>query len=320
MGWLRRFQQWLFRYGDDRGTVVLSQRRIFILPTGFGIAYAFCLAVMLLAAINYGLSLGHALVFLLVGIGLVAMLETFRGLFGLAIDGGRPTPVFAGGTARFPLHLSNRGKAPRVGLRFSAGSGDVDATLAAGARATVDVPVHAPRRGWLRAGRITLDTRYPLGLFRAWSYLQPATRCLVYPRPLARPRPQPPAEADRADETGSTSGREDFAGLRARQPSDPPRHVAWKAAARTDARAPLQVKQFSGGGRTECWLDWHTLPEGLDEETRLSVLAGWVLDADARGERYGLRIPGRKLEPADGSGQRDACLEALALFGLPADG
>lgn len=319
MGWQHRFQQWLFRHGDDVGPVVLTQRRIFILPTRFGFAFAFSLAVMLVAAINYSLSLGHALVFLLAGIGLITMLHTFNDLAGLVITAGRPEPVFAGEVARFPLHLENPGDEPRVALNFSASGEAVAANVFANAQAVVAVPVAATRRGRLVPGRITLDTCFPLGLFRAWSYLQPTVACLVYPRPLVWPLP-PAADATRPGETGGDSGREDFAGLRTRQPSDSPRHVAWKAAARTDARTPLLVKEFAGGGATERWLDWDALPGNLDLETRLSVLAGWVLAAHGEGLRYGLRLPERTIGPASGPPQRDACLETLALFGTPPDG
>ena len=48
------------------------------------------------------------------------------------------------------------------------------------------------RRGWCQAGRITIETRYPLGLFRAWSYWQPAMSALVYPRPAGGHLEAPP--------------------------------------------------------------------------------------------------------------------------------
>ena len=43
--------------------------------------------------------------------------------------------------------------------------------------------------GWLPLGRVMLETRFPLGLFRAWSYIEPDARCLVYPRPERSPLP-----------------------------------------------------------------------------------------------------------------------------------
>lgn len=91
------FQRWLFRlYGPEAAPIVLRQRRIYVLPTGAGLAYAVALGFMLIGAINYNLSLGYALVFLLAGLGLVTLLHTFRNLVQLEISPGRTEPVFAG--------------------------------------------------------------------------------------------------------------------------------------------------------------------------------------------------------------------------------
>lgn len=309
-------RRWLFRLGrEERLPIVLTQRRVFILPTAGGLAYAGVLCLMLIGAINYNLSLGHALVFLLAGLGLVAMVHTFRNLAGLSIMPGRAEPVFAGETARFPLYLANHRREARCALacRFQERAAATVRVPADGA-ARVDIPCPTDRRGWLDPGRIVIETRYPLGLFRAWSYPSPALLCLVYPRPERRPLPPPTPVADPGPTRGA-AGREDFAGLRMRQPADSPRHVAWKAVARNVEAYPLLVKHFAGGAGEELWLDWELTAAEGDPETRLSILAGWVLSADAAQLAYGLGLPGRTLPPASGGKHRDACLEALALHG-----
>ncbi len=313
------FKDWLFRWQRSDGTapIVLGQRRIFILPTRAGLVYAAALAVMLVGAINYNLALGHALVFLLAGLGVVGMIHAFRNLAGLGIQGGRCEPVFAGETAHFPLHLENDRPQPRLALELQAGEGaPVRCDVPAGGRADVALPVPASRRGWLPLPRVRLETRYPLGLFVAWSYPRPALACLVYPQPVDTPLP-PPRPAAHRGEHGGDAGREDFAGLRQRQAADSPRHVAWKAVARAPADSPLLVKEFSGGARAELWLDWQRLPDGADAETRLSVLAGWILAAEAARLPYGLALPGLTLDPDCGDAHRRRCLEALALFPAP---
>lgn len=310
-----RLGQWLFRFGrDEYLPIVLSQRRIFILPTRAGLLFAAALAVMQIGAINYNLSLGHALVFLLCGLGMASMVHTFRNLFALRLKPGRAEAVFAGETARFPLFIENQSPETRVALDFSFGAvAGVSADIPAQGSATVLIPYPTTRRGRLDPGRITLSTRYPLGLFRAWSYPHPPLLCVVYPQPLASPFPPPAPLADKGYRQGD-SGHEDFTGLRERQPSDPPRHIAWKAVAR-DPHRPLLIKQFAGGADEELWLDWTLTPADGDPELRISILAGWVLAAEARGARYGLSIPGRRLEPAQGHAHRTSCLEALALYG-----
>lgn len=305
----------LFRRGPDRQLpIVLTQRRIYILPAATGFAFAGVLLVMLIGAINYNLGLGHALVFLLAGLGLVSMVHTFRNLAGLSVAPGRVEPVFAGETARFPLHLANARDEPRraLSLRF-AGNDAVAADIPGGGQAQVLLPFHTGRRGRIAPGRIVLETNYPLGLFRAWSHPYPPFHCLVYPTPLPRPLPPPIPVAEPGASAG-IGGQEDFAGLRLRHPADSPRHIAWKAVARNVEAYPHLVKHFAGGAGEELWLDWELL-DGEDEETRLSVLAGWVLAAETAQLAYGLALPGRRIDPARGNAHRAACLEALALHG-----
>jgi uncharacterized protein (DUF58 family) len=106
-------------------------------------------------------------------------------------------------------------------------------------------------------------------------------------------------------------GEEDFAGLRSFHRGDSPRNVAWKAYARS---GQLLAKQFSGADTSSQWFDFDDVGEA-DVERRLTILTRWIIDADRRGEDYGLRLPGLAFPPAHGSAQRLTCLEALALFG-----
>lgn len=312
----QRFWQRLFRIArDERLPIILTRRRIFILPTGTGLLFALLLAVMLTGAINYNLGLGHALVFLLAGLGIVAMIHTFRNLVGLRLTPGRAEPVFAGEVACFQLHLQNTRKQTRCALNFAFGKqpgSTVD--VPANGLSSVSIPCPAPRRGRLDPGPVTLSSRYPLGLFRAWSYPHPRLSCLVYPQALDTPLPAAAPSGPSAHRQGDR-GQEDFAGLRARQPSDPTRHIAWKTAARDTADRPLLIKQFAGGAQEELWLDWSCAAADGDTEKRLSILAGWVLAADRQQLRYGLCLPGCALQPAQGRAHYDACLEALALHG-----
>lgn len=315
MRFAARVGQWLFRHRrDEPSPIVLRQRRIFILPSGAGVLYGLVLGVMLVGAINYNLSLGHALVFLLAGLGLVAMVHAFRNLVGLQLSAARAAPVFAGEIARFPVHVVNLRRQPRRALVFAFGrTPGVVLDVAAQERATAEIPYPATVRGRLAPGRITLSTGYPLGLFRAWSYPHPALSCIVYPYPLMTPLPLPEPVVVGGQRQGA-GGQEDFSGLRQRQLADPPRHIAWKAAARDLADRPLLVKQFAGGAAEELWLDWSSTPVDPGVETRLSILAGWVLAAAESQACYGLRLPGCEVAPGQGGGHRDACLEALALF------
>jgi uncharacterized protein (DUF58 family) len=76
----------------------------------------------------------------------------------------------------------------------------------------------------------------------------------------------------------------------------------------------MLTKQFSGRANTELWLDWQATQDTLGIEGRLSRLARWVIDANAAGLSFGLRLPGVTVPPAPGDAQHDRCLGALAMF------
>jgi uncharacterized protein (DUF58 family) len=312
----QRFNTWLFRPKIDSGTVVLTQRRIFILPTRQGLAMALLLVLMLLGDINYSLSLGYVLTFLLAMMAVVSMLHAFRNLAHLEVRAGRAEPVFSGQTARFSLHFRNPGALDRYQLVLRHENGGTVNFDAPGRRETeVAFPLAASRRGWLAPGRLTLYTEFPLGLFHAWSYLHFDTRCLVYPKPLDEAA-LPPGDAPDGAGRRNVAGDDDFAGLRVYTAGDAMPRIAWKAYARERG---LQVKQFAMQVGEELWLDFAAAPEP-DTEGKLARMARWVLDAEAQGLRYGLKLPDGELPPGGGPAHRDECLRRIALFGLPQQG
>jgi uncharacterized protein (DUF58 family) len=305
--------RWLFQLrGPQTGAIVLAQRRVFILPTRQGLTFAAMLMLMLLGSINYNLSLGFVLTFLLAAMGVNAMVHTFRNLANLRITAGRAQAVFAGDIAHFTVHIENGTAMPRYSIGLTHDRKDavfVDVPARSSAAAVIGLP--APRRGLLRPGRMTLYTRYPLGLFRAWAYLELDMQCIVYPRPAYPGLALPPAESSARPGAEHGRGQEDFSGLRQYHLGDSPRHIAWKVAARDRG---LLTKQFSGRSDTELWLDWALLPAHMGMEEKLSQLARWVLDAHASGLSYGLRLPGKTVDMALAEAQRERCLEALALY------
>lgn len=318
-----RFIRWALRVRPPEPTpIVLSQRRVYVLPTRAGLGFSVALIVILLGAMNYNLSLGYGLVFLLAGLGVVTILHTFRNLAQLVIRPGRSEPVFAGEPACFELVLDNQRIEPRPALLFTPFmSPDEPQEVDAGAQGSTPVTLSLPtqRRGWLELPRITVSTMWPLGLIRAWSYLSPAMRVLVYPHPASQVPPIPMGDDTGQGTTRDGSGRDDFAGLRGHQITDPPRHVAWKAVAR-QPDGPLLTKLFSGAAAQRVWLHWNTLPDDLSLEDRLSILCRWMLDAEAAGLVWGVRLPALHIEPGSGPAHLAQGLHGLALYGLDGGG
>jgi uncharacterized protein (DUF58 family) len=299
--------------GAARKEIVLAQRRVFMLPTRAGLVFGVVLILMLAGSINYGLSLGFILTFLLASVGITTILHTFRNIAGLRIVPARTHAVFAGEVAQFHVSISNRSRTDRHSVGFMGEKAEVtwlDVPHESAVIATAAIP--ALRRGLLRPGRLTLFSRFPLGLFQAWSYIDLGLECLVYPRPAAPGVPLPHEGASACEGFDTGQGLEDFSGLRQYQPGDAPRHIAWKAAAR-DQR--LLTKQFAGGsGKGELRLGLDQVPPNLALEEKLSLLTRWVLDAHGAGHAYALDLRSVIVPAGRGELHRDRCLEALALF------
>lgn len=316
----QKFRVWLFRPQIESGTVTLTQRRIFIIPTRQGFALAFVLVLMLLGDINYNLSLGYVLTFVLTMMGVMSMLHAFRNLAHLEIRAGHAEAVFSGETAHFLLHFNNRNKLSRYQLClvktgesfWSTPPSALSFDVLEQQNCEVAFPLPAVQRGWLTMSRLTLYTEFPLGLFHAWSYLHFDTRCLVYPKPLSE-APLPFGHAPDGMGKRTMAGDEDFAGLRKYTVGDALPRIDWKAYARERG---LQVKQFSTPLGEELWLDYADTQDRNDEE-KLAHMTRWVVDAEAQGLHYGLRLPDGELPSSNGIAQRDECLRRLALFNLP---
>jgi len=293
-------------------SAILSNKRIFVLPTRQGAIFFAILVLMLLGAMNYSNSMAFVLTFWLGSVSLVSLLYTYRNLIKLEIKLAGAEPCFAGGHAIFNLLLNNTQSRQRfdIGIQNSTG---ITSTTSVGSEGytQISLAVPAPRRGRLRLGRVTLSSCYPLGLFRAWAYVDIEAETLVYPRPADHaPLPQTGQGSGERMET-TEEGSDDFHGFRSYQAGDSPRHIYWKALARGQG---LMTKQFQRHQSPELWFDW-TDTRGADIETRLSQLCRWLLDGDSQQQRFGLRLPGVVLAPAQGKDQLDQCLAQLALFG-----
>jgi uncharacterized protein (DUF58 family) len=308
-----RIGDWIFPpKGPEIGPVALGQRRVYILPTRGGLMFGITILLMLIGSINYNLSLGYVLVFLLAGNGMVSMLHTWRNLARIALRPGKAAPVFAGELAGFRVQVENPGSLARMSLAVQLpGQQPEYFDVAAGGSKEVEARTPAVMRGRLYPGRFRIFTIYPLGLFYAWAIVDLDMHCVIYPKPEPGNISLPPAQAASGEGSATGTGEEDFAGLRTFRPGDSPRRIAWKAFARNEI---FLSKQFSGSAAAELWLDFGDIPNALGVEAKLSRLARWVIESEAAGLRYGLRLPGSEYDPDSGALHRDRCLQALALY------
>ncbi len=231
-----RFQQlrarWWRLLPSDAGPVRLTHQRIYILPTRRGWIFLLTLCLMLLGALNYALSLGFLFVFLLGGMFHAALLQAYRQLRALQVEAGEEPEAFAGEVARFTPVIRNTD--PKLPLHCAIGARDAltELVIEPGNAVVAQLPVMAAARGRLPLGRMTISSAYPLGLWRAWSYVHFPIAAWVFPQPEAAPPTLPMRGSGVGEGHATTAGDEEFSGLRRYVPGDTARQIAWKALAR----------------------------------------------------------------------------------------
>ncbi len=307
-----RVQRWARkRQGGDAHVTRLHSRRIYILPTGVGLVFALMTFAMLLGSMNYNNNLSFVLTFLLVGLGLVSMHQCQRNLVGLELSFAGTDPVFAEQAAHFRIAITNHSKNSRFHIQLYADSIFSEVRdLAPGDSKIFRLAIPTDKRGYIELTRFGIKTLFPFELFRSWAWLHMDLKGLVYPRPADHAPEPPPTQTAQGHRQHDARGEEDFAGLRKFHEGDSPRHVAWKAYART---GELFSKQFAGADTSSQWFDFEHVDED-EVEKRLSVITRWIIDADRTQRDYGVRIPGGEFPPAHGESHRHLCLESLALF------
>jgi uncharacterized protein (DUF58 family) len=311
-----RWRAWWGRRMQPRESQTLTQRNIYIVPSRAGLVFCLVLLLLLLVAINYQLNLGFALTFLLAGSAAASMQMTHGSLRGLTLHVKPLAPAFDGDAAVLEMVVTNPG-ATRLGVGFGLDLGARQlalayAEIAAQGQTSVHLSWLAPGRGLHGLPLVRVESRYPFGLFRAWTIWRPAGQQWVYPRPETPMPPWPQAEATQGDDkpvAGTGSGTE-FEGVRAYRRGDSLRQVVWKKAART---GELISRESAGAVQREMWLQWGQT-QGTDPEARLSRLAAWIVAADAAGHSWGLVLPGTRLAPSSGAAHRHAALQALARW------
>jgi uncharacterized protein (DUF58 family) len=288
----------------------INRRRVYILPSRYGLMLALVLTAMLVAGLNYNSNLALAFAFLMGSVTLVTMHHCNRNLLRISVDATLEVDAFAGRDARFEFVLRNEAKLERRDIEIRCNEATGIGVIPAAESRSISVTLPVARRGITRIKQFELRTRFPFGWFFAWTYVHAPLTIFAAPAPVGS-RALPSAGGNGSHAYAEARGDEDFSGLRAYEPGVPLKHMAWKVLARGGEAA---VRSYSSLASQPEWLEWSAL-EGLDEEARLSQLCLWVLESDAASRRYGLRIPGQQIEPSGGAAHRFTCLRALAAYG-----
>jgi len=297
------------RRGPLHPPLQLGYRQIFILPSRFGAGFAVLLLVMTVAGLNYNNNLALILSYLLLAIFLLVSNLAYRNLRGIEISPAIAEPVFAGQTAEFFISLRSN-----VGQRFALECWQDECcdqiSLLPGKQERLLILKHAPQRGRLPHGPWKLQSAWPFGFYRAWSWIIPVDTCLVYPAPADNPPPLPWSGNAGMLSSLPQAGDDELHGLRDYQAGDPLNRIAWRSSARADRLITRESEQHQAG---ELILGWDLLP-AMETEMRLSILCAWMLEAENREFEWSLQLPGEDLASGSGREHLQGALRYLALF------
>ncbi|WP_228141684.1 DUF58 domain-containing protein [Marinobacter sp. X15-166B] len=290
----------------------MQQKNIFIVPTGAGVMFMLLLLLMLLTAINYQNSLIYLLTFVLGAVFVAAMYQTHRNLSGVAFTLVNCGEGFAGDTIAFTFR-ADAGRTDAIGMRLSHGKAVLaQQHLLAGESCDMTLMAPASRRGYLALDRVRVETRFPFGLLKAWSWLRPVSAATVYPRPVPAPDVSGGGgEPDNCEDALPDSGQ-DHAELRPWREGDLSQRVQWKRYARS---GDMVIADWMAEGGSPHWLDFAAFT-GADTELRLSYLADLVIQRSGQHPPFGLRLPGLTIDPDQSGEHTRRCLAALATYGL----
>lgn len=309
----KRFKQWMSQHNPpSASSISLHNRRLYILPTRFGVMYCFLLLVIFLAAINYQNSLSFVLSFLLTAIGIVSLWQTHKNLLHIEARLIPPTAVFCGETIELPIVLSHQHPFHRysIGLQYQNHAPNY-INLEPNSEQQSIIRLPTSQRGVYSLDGITIFTRFPTGLFHCWGWLQFTQSVTVYPTPISAQLTSLAAESDQqGTHKVNTIDGDDFEGLREYKQGESLKHISWKALAQ--GRGKL-TKTFHGNSQPSLWLDWDKITASSIEE-RLSKLTSLVLKAHTSGQQFGLKIPGTLIEKDSGLKHKEQCLHALTVY------
>lgn len=295
--------------------ITLNLKRIFVFPTASSLALLITIILLFVMGVNFQNSLAYGLSFWLLALIVISIFFTYRNLSGITVKAIQSQNCFAGEKAVFELSLSCPSEQKKSAIYIGWKDQDVALVdLNSSNSATIKLSHATTKRGRFKAERLNIFTRYPVGLVIGWSYAQLDMHSIVYPEPMLQEDSKNGLSMDDEADQGLeiARGTTDFSGVRKYQAGDSPKHIHWSAYAKT---GKVFSKTFVDYASHDLWLEFDSLTSIQGTETKLSHLCALVLQYHQEQQTYGLKLPGKTIQPSNGDAHKNTCLMALALYG-----
>lgn len=308
---------WFAKRAPKSDSTTLNLRNVYIFFSREGMLFAVLLMITFIAGVNYGNNLVLGLCFYLISIWLISFHVTFAHISGLQVHLLEVTIAQAGQPVFVTLQLKSESRAPRrqLVLSFDKSSDKVVLTRLQD-ELIVRLAVETKRRGRLELPRLRIQTVYPLGIMRAWSYVNFARNAWVYPKPLAFDWQEHYLAAKLEDlpigkQYNHNQGQDDFDRLDNYIIGESLSRVSWAHVARGQG---MFTKHFANPLGHDLRLDYADMP-AIDHEQKLAQLAFGVITLSQLGSSFHLRLANDDLSKSmigEGEVFAQECLLRLA--------
>lgn len=228
-------------------------------------------------------------------------------MHGLAVRVSHVAPVQAGLPVRVALSANLAGK-ERSGFYVKLDEQAESIYWPMEKSPAIEVSGFEYGRGVFELPAVSLETFFPFGLIRAWTWMWFDAKLVVYPVPVEPPE----VSGAGGDEEGGQNKREgeELGDVREYHSGDSMRRVLWRHYAQ---REELVVRSRESVANKKVTLDWDSYSD-FGVEQALSYMCFDVLSLFEDNQEFALIMPNAEVPLGAGEAHRDECLTVLAGF------
>ncbi len=286
-------EKFLHKRGWQNGNKTLRQRDLFILPNRYGLYVAF----LIFASFGLGYKVQNN--FILIGViflfllFILSLISAVKNLQGIEINLATQARNFASETVHITCGFKKSN--PSYNTKIY-GVLDLPKGLVldmSSKQAFYRLPVLRAGRGRHKFPPIKLQTQFPFGIVRCWSWLSPPLEILIAPSPVEYPLSSYP-QLDYMRQTSWQAQNVDikeadaFWALRAFQEGDLPSRIDWK---RFAATREVFIRSFEDPRAGDVLLE---ASEGMIQEDALSYLCGGLCVCERAGVNAVMSLGGER--------------------------
>ena len=289
-----------------------KSKKVYILPTGYGLMYGAGILASLIGGVVYSNNLAFMLCFFLMALFLIGMVQTHNNLKKIHIEKFAVFLSPSEGIGHGVIWLKNEGseKCNQIRLQCKDNDDSFDVgidTIFSKSLCPQYFDFKTGKWGKKKVRKIKLSTRYPFGFFYVWRNFRLPTEYFIYPKPggsLGFPFDNQRGMDERS--RGNKEG-DDFSEHRRHETGESHKHIDWKAYARGRS---LLTKKFNEGGRHTCVIDYDQTMG--DEDQRMRQLSQWVHQCEDKRMVYSVKLKTKEMPPGYGDIHKSTCLKLLA--------